>query len=178
MELKYTIEELPQVLETNNIIAFWKPKNTANIGSHVLTQWHKCKFKLGNFQYNNTEQYMMMEKAKLFEDDFIYEQLKKPMHPKEYKALGRKIRGFEEKTWDKAKVEIVYKGNHAKFTQNKDLEKYLVQTKDKIIIEASPYDTVWGIGLAVTSDDLLIPENWKGENLLGFILMQVREEIR
>ena len=94
------------------------------------------------------------------------------------KALGRKVEGFEQSVWDKYKYSIVLNGNYAKFIQNQDQLDFLLSTGDKVLVEASPYDTIWGIGMQETDPQVHNPFLWKGENLLGFALMEVRNELR
>jgi hypothetical protein len=96
-------------------------------------------------------------------------------HPKQCKALGQRVRGFDEKVWRDHRVPIVVAGNVAKFSQNEQLRTYLCQSGGRILVEASPYDRIWGIGL--TADDPRAENGalWRGENLLGFSLMEVRD---
>ena len=97
--------------------------------------------------------------------------------PKEIKALGREVRNFDESIWQNYRMEIVITGNLHKFMDNEDLREFLLSTGDKILVEASPYDTVWGIGMKEDDPDCRNPRLWKGENLLGFALMDVREKL-
>ena len=97
--------------------------------------------------------------------------------PKEIKALGREVRNFDEYKWQKHRMEIVITGNLHKFMDNEELKVFLLGTRDKILVEASPYDTVWGIGMKEDDPDCRNPRLWKGENLLGFALMDVREKL-
>lgn len=147
------------------------------IGNHVLSQWFDKKFTVDNIEYRTAEQYMMAEKARLFNDQQILSAIMAATTPKEAKQLGRKIRNFNPKVWDTHKKAIVTKGNYAKFSQNPDLKKYLLQTGDKILVESSPYDNIWGIGLDSTEARAIHPSNWPGQNLLGFCLMEVRDSL-
>ena len=94
------------------------------------------------------------------------------------KALGRKVRNFDPQVWDKLKYSIVLNGNYYKFTQNKEMMDFLLSTGDKILVEASPVDTIWGIGLGKENEKAKNVAMWRGKNLLGFALMEVRDEIR
>ena len=96
----------------------------------------------------------------------------------EMKKLGRLVKGFDSKIWDEKKHDIVLKGNIAKFTQNDKLKEYILKTQDKIIVEASPYDNIWGIGIREDHKNATKPNLWSGKNLLGFILMEVRDIIQ
>lgn len=183
MELKYHKnclgrEKTGENYTSNDFVFFWKPLDKGGkVGPHVLTQWHNVEFKVGRVSFGCAEQYMMAEKALLFGDEEIYNQCLKKMHPKEYKALGRAIANFDETLWNEKKVDIVLEGNMAKFSQNKELKQYLLNTKSKIIVESSPYDKIWGIGLAKDHENAMNPALWQGENLLGFILMEVRDRL-
>ena len=94
------------------------------------------------------------------------------------KALGKKVQNFDQNLWNKVKYSIVLNGNYFKFTQNCDMRKFLLSTGDKILVEASPLDTIWGIGLSEKNETSRNPNSWRGENLLGFALMEVRDELR
>lgn len=120
---------------------------------------------------------MMAQKAKLFKDQNTLKCIMHETDPKKIKKLGRDVKNFDEKIWNKNKYNIVYKGNYAKFSQNIYLKKYLLSTKDKTIVEASPYDKVWGIGFSEKNVNINDQTEW-GENLLGKILMKVREELK
>lgn len=103
---------------------------------------------------------------------------RKSYDPRHCKQLGRKVRNFSPAVWNEHKKEIVYKGNVEKFQQNEELEAFLLATGNKVLVEASPTDRIWGIGLGKHHADALSPSKWRGENLLGFTLMKVRDFIR
>ena len=147
------------------------------ISKNCLSQWYPIKFEEKGIQYSSAEQYMMAEKAALFKDEVIYQQILATSDVKEIKALGRRVREFQQDVWDEHCMAIVVAGNLAKFSQNQVLKDYLLSTKDSILVEASPYDNVWGIGLAETADDIENPLTWQGKNLLGFALMAVRDQL-
>lgn len=123
-------------------------------------------------------QYMMAEKARYFRDKKTAEAILQSTSPKEIKELGRKVCNFNTERWNYVKVDIVTTGNIYKFTQNELLRSFLLSTEDKILVEASPDDCIWGIGLPRESPDAFDPERWQGENLLGFTLMTVRHHIQ
>lgn len=102
----------------------------------------------------------------------------KSKNPKEIKALDKKVRNFNQELWDKAKYLIVLNGNYAKFSQNKEMRDFLLGTKDKILVEANPLDTIWGIGLGEDNEKASNPNLWRGQNLLGFALMEVRDDLK
>ena len=120
---------------------------------------------------------MMFQKAILFGDNQTAMQILKTSNPRKQKQLGREIQGFNQSTWDEEKKSIVYKGNYLKFTQNAELLEILLTTQGTLLVEASPTDKIWGVGMEFDTPELYIPSKWKGENLLGFILTQLREDI-
>ena len=120
----------------------------------------------------------MVEKAELFRDQEILDQILKCSSPGKIKALGRKVRGFDQEVWDRFKYLIVLNGNWCKFSQNPALQKFLLSTGDSILVEASPYDNIWGIGFSADSPESQNPQKWRGQNFLGFALMEVRDELR
>jgi ribA/ribD-fused uncharacterized protein len=118
---------------------------------------------------------MMAEKAALFDDQEIRAQVLQATTPNAAKALGRKVRGFNDRLWLQHRYDIVVQANQAKFSQNPELNEYLMRTGSRVIVEASPVDAIWGIGLAQDHPDVNDPNLWKGLNLLGFALIQVRD---
>ena len=128
--------------------------------------------------FNTAEQWMMYKKAKFFNDNATASKIMEADHPSLQKSLGRSVKNFNDKEWDKVKEGIVLRGNVMKFTQHPELKQLLLDTKDKTIVEASPTDVVWGIGLGLDSPYLLDESKWRGENLLGEILMEVRDVLR
>lgn len=127
--------------------------------------------------YPTAEHWMMAGKARMFSDDKALAAILAAGSPKQAKALGREVRGFDAARWDDAKREIVMSGNLAKFSQHKELGQFLLSTGNKVIVEASPVDRVWGIGLAADDQRAENPLQWRGENLLGFVLMDVRDQL-
>ena len=121
---------------------------------------------------------MMAGKARLFGDDEVMAQIMTAEHPREYKKLGRKVRNFNQKLWDENKAKIVLEGTLAKFSQNLELKEILLNTGDAVLVEASPYDHIWGIKMCEGEPGIENPNNWRGENLLGFILMEARDILR
>lgn len=124
------------------------------------------------------EQFMMAAKAELFGDGEIRAQILESRDPKRIKTLGRKVRNFDQTLWDKAKYSIVLNGNWCKFSQNRTLRDFLLSTGDSVLAEASPFDGIWGIRFPAASSEARDPLKWRGENLLGFALMEVRDELR
>ncbi|EKT4550826.1 NADAR family protein [Flavobacterium psychrophilum] len=176
---KYSIDKL---FTSNNFseleyIFFWKP-NPNIIDYSCFGQWRPSDFEVDIDKYSCTEQYMMAEKARLFEDKEIEKQIMQTSDPKEMKALGKKVKNFDQTVWDKVKYSIVLNGNYYKFSQNKEMRDFLISTGDKILVEASPLDAIWGIGLGEDNPKAHNPTTWRGKNLLGFALMELRDEMK
>jgi len=142
-----------------------------------FSQWYRCVFTAGEHTFNCAEQYMMHGKALLFADADVAMKILAADHPREHKALGRKVKNFDDATWKRGREAIVLAGNRAKFTQNKELLELLLATHGTTLVEASPYDKIWGIGLAATDPRAQDPKQWKGQNLLGKILTTLRDEL-
>ena len=165
--------------EEVNYLYFWGHRhNGAKIRKTCLSQWYEAEFYLDNLTYLTAEHYMMAEKAKLFKDQSSWEMIINSNNPDEAKKLGRKVKGFREDIWRNNRFAIVVKGNFAKFDQNQPLKEFLLATNNDVLVEASPYDRIWGVGLGVKSLQILDPWQWKGLNLLGFALMEVRTKLQ
>ena len=158
---------------------FWghTPAADGQINEACLSQWWECDFSVDGVRYSCAEQFMMAEKARLFGDEEMLQKIMEARHPKEMKAYGRAVRGFDKDKWEKACYEIVKRGNEAKFSQNPELLDYLLGTKNRILVEASPRDRIWGIGMGKANPDAECPINWRGTNLLGFALTEVRDRL-
>ena len=158
---------------------FWghQPKD-GSVDKSCFSQWYQSSFELDNIKYATAEHYMMAEKARLFNDSEILAKILAASHPGEAKKLGRSILGFDESIWLKHRRAIVVRGNVCKFEQNEALKEFLVNTGDRILVEASPRDKIWGIGLEQNHPDAANPNKWRGLNLLGFSLMEVRNILR
>jgi ribA/ribD-fused uncharacterized protein len=155
---------------------FWghRPSATGRLGAECLSQWWPAPFAVGGVRYATAEHFMMAEKARLFGDDEAREKILAAASPAAAKKLGRAVRGFHERKWERARFDIVVAGSRAKFGQNAALGAFLTGTRERVLVEASPVDRIWGIGLAATSPAATQPENWRGLNLLGFALMVAR----
>ncbi|MGA3541831.1 NADAR family protein [Micromonosporaceae bacterium DT194] len=148
-----------------------------SIGPECLSQWWPAPFVVHGIRYATAEHYMMVGKARLFGDEAIAEQMLTAGHPGAVKTLGRKVRGFDQATWDVHAFDLVVAGNVAKFHQHPDLGQYLTRTGERVLVEASPVDRVWGIGLTATDPRAHDPARWRGRNLLGFALMHARAQL-
>ncbi len=143
----------------------------------VFSQWHLSTFTIENVEYNCAEQYMMQQKALLFGDNSTAEKIMQKSLPRDQKALGRQVIGFVPEIWEAKAKEIVYKANYAKFTQNPPMLKHLLKTEGTTLVEASPTDIVWGIGLTEDQPQAHDRKQWKGTNWLGEVLTQLREDL-
>ena len=143
-----------------------------------FSQWHSSLFEIDGVRYNCAEQYMMREKARLFKDVSAEKEIMHATSPRDQKAWGQRVQGFQEETWNKVAKKIVFKGNVAKFTQNEELKQTLLDTGDKTLVEASPHDKIWGIGLGEDDPRAKNRSQWRGKNWLGEVLMDVRKHIR
>jgi len=150
-----------------------------------FSQWTHCNFTVDEEHYTSCEQYMMAEKAKLFGDEDARQQIMNVHQPSVQKTIGREVKGFIKDEWEKIEENgkpycwnVVYKGNMAKFTQNPGFQEVLLNTGDTLLVEASPSDRIWGIGLREDDPKALDRDSWRGTNWLGEVLTQVREDIR
>jgi len=156
-------------MTTEKFIFFW---------GGTFSQWCPSPFTIDGVEYNCTEQYMMAKKALVFGD---YEALNNIMNtdqPNEQKAYGRQIKGFNADIWNRVCRKIVYDANLAKFIQNPKMKLELLKSDDREIVEASPEDRIWGIGMDENHPDILDKSKWQGTNWLGEAIMQVREKIK
>jgi len=142
-----------------------------------FSQWYDAPFVIEGITYRSCEQYMMAKKALLFDDIKIYYAIMAEASPKNCKKLGREIHNFDSAKWDACKEEIVYNANYAKFSQHPELKQKILTTGNATLVEASPYDTIWGIGMKASEPGANDPSCWKGQNLLGCILAKVRSEL-
>jgi ribA/ribD-fused uncharacterized protein len=155
---------------------FWghKPLPGGEVGKPCLSQWWPAPFAVEGDRYLTAEHFMMAEKARLFGDETSRLRILEAASPASAKALGRKVRGFDEQRWAEARFGIVVRGNRAKFEQNADLRRFLIGTHGRVLVEASPVDRVWGIGMKGDDPRATDPAQWRGLNLLGFALMEAR----
>ena len=141
-----------------------------------FSQWAKSPFQINGLEFNCAEQWMMYAKARIFGDLKIADEILKTSDPQEQKALGRKIANFNPNKWNEVAKDVVYVGSYAKYSQNKDFKNVLLATVGTTLVEASTYDTIWGIGLAENDPLALSKDTWKGTNWLGYILTELRDE--
>jgi ribA/ribD-fused uncharacterized protein len=181
--MKYNIEKLIEnqsVDNRNKFLFFWghQPSKDGSITKTCFSQWWLNNFVVEGINYPTAEHWMMAKKAILFQDHEILEKILQAKSPAEAKKLGRKVKNYQEEVWLANRYGIIKEGNFHKFSQNQALKDFLLNTTDRVLVEASPVDSIWGIGMATDNPDIENPEKWKGLNLLGFALMEVRDELR
>jgi ribA/ribD-fused uncharacterized protein len=161
---------------TPRYLFFWghRAPPSGEVGKHCLSQWWPARFELDGATYATAEHFMMAEKARLFGDQGAAARIMSAASPAAAKRAGRGVREFDEARWKAARFDIVVRGNVAKFGQHPALLAYLLGTDERVLVEASPVDRIWGIGLAADNPRSLRPEQWPGLNLLGFALMEAR----
>lgn len=155
---------------------FWghTPNHAGVLGPECLSQWFPAPFRVNGRAFPTAEHFMMWSKATLFGDTKAADVILESGSPGSAKQLGRQVGGFVEATWVTHRREIVVQASIAKFTQNPELGAFLAQTGKKVLVEASPTDRIWGIGLGASDERAENPLEWNGLNLLGFALMEAR----
>lgn len=174
---RYSMKWLLDSISSGNVheyVYFWSEKGSTG----CYSQWFMSNFEVDGRSYCCMEQYMMAQKAILFKDIETLGKIFSSTDPRMIKAYGREVKGFDPVKWGDNKSRIVFEGNMAKFGQNEVIRNTLLTTGDKVLAEASPYDRIWGIGMRASEASKSGPGQWKGENLLGFALMQVRDELK
>ena len=176
--LDWILKEYDQSIPMKYLF-FWghTPKTKTGIDKSCFSQWFPSTFEIDGITYKTAEHWMMAKKALLFEDTAILTEILNADSPALAKKLGRKVRNFIPETWDAHKYKIVVEGNIHKFGQNDELRAFLLTTGNRVLVEASPYDKIWGIGKTVSAKMVENPHTWNGENLLGFALMEVRDQL-
>jgi ribA/ribD-fused uncharacterized protein len=160
-------------------LMFWghRPQRDGSAGPGALSQWWPAPFSVDGVRYATAEHWMMAGKARLFGDEASVPLILDARTPAEAKNIGRLVRGFDEERWQAERFELVVRGSTAKFGQDPALRGYLLGTRGRVLVEASPRDRVWGIGLGAANEHATAPEQWRGLNLLGFALMEARSRL-
>lgn len=158
---------------------FWghRPRPDGQVGASCLSQWWPSPFTVDGVTYATAEHWMMAAKARLFHDAEAERRVLAAGHPAEAKKAGRLVRGFDEEIWARERFGIVAEGSEHKFAAHPELREFLLRTGERVLVEASPLDRVWGIGLSADDEAAADPERWRGPNLLGFALMEARERV-
>ncbi|MER7761995.1 NADAR family protein [Streptomyces sp. NPDC097619] len=180
------MEKIDKLIEQVNrgvrvkYLPFWghRPRPDGRLGASCLSQWWPAPFTVGEIRYATAEHWMMAEKARLFGDAEAEAKVLAARSPAQAKKEGRLVRGFEESRWTAERYGIVVEGSVHKFASSPDLTAYLLGTGARVLVEASPVDRIWGVGLAPDDERALDPARWRGLNLLGFALMDARERLR
>ncbi|MFE4171971.1 NADAR family protein [Streptomyces sp. NPDC056909] len=159
---------------------FWghTPRADGTLGASCLSQWWPSPFTVGGVEYATAEHWMMAGKARLFGDEQAERAAVGAANPALAKKAGRLVRAFDEAVWQRERFGIVVAGSVHKFGQDAGLRAFLLGTGERILVEASPMDRIWGIGLASDDERAQDPGRWRGLNLLGFALMEARERLR
>lgn len=159
---------------------FWghQPERDGAAGKGALSQWFEAPFAVDGVRYRTAEHWMMAEKARLFGDLEAEREAIDAANPALAKAAGRTVRDFDDAVWVRERFEIVVRGSEHKFAAHPDLREYLVRTGSRVLVEASPRDRIWGIGMGTRNENAENPAAWRGLNLLGFALMEARERLR
>jgi ribA/ribD-fused uncharacterized protein len=176
-ELPLDIDSLRRAVESGQSFRyhfFWGHRREPD---GVFSQWWPCRFEVDGQLYSTAEQFMMAGKARLFADANALATILAESDPAACKKLGRKVRNFDEAAWAAARFDLVVRGNLAKFGQSDHLRGILLSTGDAILVEASPTDRIWGIGLRASDERARDPRTWRGKNLLGFALVETRSTL-
>ncbi len=160
-------------MSKQNVIGFYDVGDE----NEAFSNWYPSPFVWGGIRFFCMEQYMMYRKAAMFRDEESAAAILAATDPATCKALGRGVKGFDKRTWDARGQLAVFSGLMVKFSQNEELREQLLATGDAILAECSPTDRIWGIGLSLTEERRLDPDLWQGKNLMGYALMEVREQM-
>lgn len=155
------------------IIGFHNPEEEYGF----LSNWYLSDFVIDGMKFSSMEQYMMYSKAILFNDREVASQIMNTTDVEMIKALGRKVSGYNDSVWNGMRQVIIYKGLLEKFKQNDSLKKLLIDTGDAVLAECAVQDQIWGIGISMKDENRFNPDKWRGQNLLGYTLMLVRDEM-
>jgi ribA/ribD-fused uncharacterized protein len=154
------------------------PRADGKLSDACFSQWWRAEFTVGGVRYFTAEQFMMAQKAQLFGDVEVLAEILREADPSKVKALGRRVRGYDDAKWGARRFDAVVEGSFAKFSSTPELKAYLLATGDEVIVEAAPRDQIWGIGLGRENPLVREPARWRGRNLLGFALMKARALLR
>ena len=164
--------------ESFDYLFFWGHTVSGKVTKTCFSQWYPSPFEVEGITYPTAEHWMMAEKARLFDDAARLASILAAGTPDAAKKFGRKVSPFDAAKWDARRFEAVVEGNLHKFGQHPDLRDFLVSTGEKVLVEASPYDKIWGIGLGENDPKATSALTWRGLNLLGFALMEVRDQLK
>lgn len=157
-----------------NIVCFHNP----NEENGFLSNWYLSSFTIDGVKFSSVEQYMMYQKAVCFRDTSIAAEIMKTNDVATIKSLGRAVSNYDDNIWGRTREKVVFDALMAKFSQDDNLKKLLLDTDDSILAECAVKDMIWGIGLSMKDPDRFSPDKWRGKNLLDYTLMKVREELK
>ncbi|MEU3075591.1 NADAR family protein [Streptomyces laurentii] len=179
-ELKEQVSAMEMGGDRVRWLHFWghRPRPDGELGPSCLSQWWPSPFVVEDVRYATAEHWMMAEKARLFGDPEAEAAALGARTPAEAKKAGRLVRGFDNAVWERERFGVVVAGSRHKFDSDPALRAFLLGTGERVLVEASPMDRIWGIGLAADDPRAVEPERWRGLNLLGFALMEARERLR
>lgn len=177
--LDWLLKEM-QTDETIDYLFFWghTPSKDGTITKACFSQWWQSPFEVDSIMYATAEHWMMAKKAKLFGDLGMIDKILNANSPFDAKKLGREVKNFDPKIWGENCFDIVCEGNYHKFSQHLPLKQFLLNTGNSVLVEASPRDRIWGIGMGQNNENARNPLMWRGKNLLNFALMAVRDKLR
>lgn len=182
IDTKYSLDWIKNKYDQGDemkFIYFWgNTEKGGEVTKACMSQWYGSPFTVNGVLYKTAEHWMMGKKALLFNDEEIFNKIIPSNKPGEVKALGREVRNYSEERWLAHRYAIVVEGNIHKFGQNPSLKEFLLNTGSRILVEASPVDQIWGIGMAQDHQDIADLHAWRGPNLLGFALMEARDYLR
>lgn len=181
----YSNEWLENNKHTRKMIGFFGPQNKNGEFSNFYYSDFVVQKENKELVFCCNEQFFMYKKAEVFGDMAVKNEILqiKSKNPQVYKNLGRKVQGFDEATWEAVRYDFMKEGLYQKFSQNEKLKKQLLETGEAVLVETSPFDRIWGIGCGqFTKSGQPLQwkntENWKGLNLIGYALMEVRDQLR
>ena len=157
-----------------NIICFHNPEEE----NGWFSNWYMSDFEYEGIKFSSLEQYMMYKKAEVFGDESSAAKIRNTHDPNKVKSLGRGVKNYNDTVWNGLRQIIVYEGLYAKFSQNDELKEKLLATGEDILAEASGTDLIWGTGLSMTDENRFDMSKWKGQNLMGFSLMELRNRLK
>ncbi|UQA92807.1 NADAR family protein [Streptomyces halobius] len=160
-------------------VFFWghAPRRDGSLGPSCFSQWWPSPFTVDGIEYATAEHWMMAGKARLFGDAEAERRAIAAPHPEQAKSVGRTVRGFDDAIWQPRRFDLVVEGSVHKFGQDPALREFLLGTNSRVLVESSPLDRIWGIGLAADDERAEDPARWRGLNLLSFALMEARQRL-
>jgi len=165
--------------KSTTMIGFYGHTNTTGkVNKSCLSNFYPAKFVYRDYEFVTSEQALMASKAALFWDFDKFQMILKADSPRSAKYYGRRVKNYNDNIWSTVRYDVMVDILLAKFGQNLELKEFLLSTGDNILVECSPSDKIWGIGLSLQDPDWQDEKNWQGKNLLGSALMSAREVLK